>query len=129
MNFEEKIEDVYQAILSSQNSVPTARIQKNKTIMLTMLHSYRYKMFQRDFLKITYIRNALCLAFVDNLIDIADIYILNAFIANLSMYTIDINYLKQNYPSLSYAMQNCEKNSNILKQRISNVKRENQTNI
>ena len=114
MSFEEKIERIYKAILSQNLPLPQSRITKSKEIVLTILHAYRYKQFDKVLLQKTHIINPLCIALTQNLIDVADIYILNAFVKNLTIYSINIEYIRTSYASLSYTMNNCESDVNIL---------------
>jgi len=114
MNFEEKICQIHNAIASQSTNITTSRIDKSKDIIMRILHSYRHKAFNKEFLQIAHIKNPLCLALTQNLIDVADIYIINAFVRNLTTYSINLEYIKNNYTSLSYTLGNCESDVNIL---------------
>lgn len=114
MNFEERVTNIYNSILHLNLNISQQRIDKNQTLILNMVHSFKYKKFQEDIITSNQIQNFLCYVLVNKLIDVSDIYILNAFISNLSIYKINIIYLKENFSIISYAPNNCEKNSKII---------------
>jgi len=114
MTFEEKVEEIYAEICRKVGGIEITKIEKSKVVISSIMQQYKVKSFNKNFIQKSKIHQALCYAITNTLIDVSDIYILKAFISNISNYTIDIKHLQINYEMIAYTINNCENDNTII---------------
>jgi len=113
MTFDDRCKKIHKRLLE-QDRLPHSRINKCNTIISSLIHQYKNKKFEQGFIPKEKIHQNLCYAVIENLIDVADIYVLNAFVSNLSIYKIDISHIQSNFINIAYSMVNCEIDKKII---------------
>jgi hypothetical protein len=115
MNFEAKIGEITDSVKSqvSQKKVFIGRVIEIEQIVMTGLNSFKFKKFSITEIKEKDIHQTLCKIIQNNEPSKRDLSIFNAYIQKLTVYSVDISYILENYHLLQYD-NNCDKNKNIL---------------